>query len=317
MRARLEVLEGPLAGRWIDVYPGRNVSFGRTVGDIAVPGDGYMSGRHFTVENTGAALIVHDLGSSNGTFVNGKQVDHASAGPQDLIAAGASRFRVLIEAEEPATATPAIDPGRTLQIASPVRNFRPPTVVESRGRWEIFSRPQRTVLDTLYSVSGNMFVYLDIQRDPLIKAFVEAGGDQFAPVLQASPGSGPSALTYLVTLPRESRLHKVLLKEGWEGRWGVYCASPAPLPRVAEHLRSITALETRGGVPFNLPFTDPQFLHTFLGKLAPAEAVTLFGPIQHFFCQGEGGEALLHCTPGAQGVSIEAMKLESKLAGVG
>jgi len=90
-------------GRRIEVYPGHNISFGRTVkADIAVPGDGYMSGRHFAVENNGETLFVHDLGSSNGTFVNGVRVDRAPAGAQDLVAAGSSKFRVYIEEEDPA-----------------------------------------------------------------------------------------------------------------------------------------------------------------------------------------------------------------------
>jgi predicted component of type VI protein secretion system len=273
-----------------------------------------MSGRHFAVENTGVALFVHDLGSSNGTFVNGRQVDRAPAAPQDLITAGASQFRVSIEPDDPATPGPRIDMSRTLPIPCRVTNFLPPSPGETTARRETLSYPQAAARDALYAAGGNVFAYLDVRRDPLIKAFVEASGDECATVLQSAGRRGPSALTYLVALPRDSRLHKVLLNEGWEGRWGIYCSSPAPLQPVAEHLRLIAALETRGGMPFNLPLTDPQFLYAFLSKLGPTEAVNLFGPIQHFFCQAEDGKSLLDCTPGEEGVSIATVRLETKLA---
>ncbi len=312
MRARLEVLEGPLAGHSIEVQPGHNLSFGRTVkADIAVPGDGYMSGRHFAVENTGCALFVHDLGSSNGTFVNGQQVDRAPAAPQDLIAAGSSRFRVSYE--EDTSAAPPVDLSRTLPAST--RALRTPSV-DASGQFEIFSRSQTALLNVLYSGAGNVFVYLNGLREPLIKAFVEASGDNFVPLLQVPNNRGGAVLSYVVALPRNSKLHKILLKEGWDSEWGVYCCSSQPLAAVAEHLRSMSVLETRSGVTLNLPLTDPRFLQVFLSGLAPVEAKAVFGPIERFFCPAAGGKSLLHFAPANGGVSVQAVQLESDAVGV-
>jgi hypothetical protein len=282
--------------------------------DISVPGDGYMSGRHFAVEHTGAALFVHDLGSSNGTFVNGKQVDRAPAASQDLIAAGCSRFRVSFEPEEAVPNGPRLQMAQTIRIPRPV--FGQPQASEESGNMLRLNPSQRLMLDALYRSSGNVFAYLDAGRDPLIPAFVQASGEQFAAVLQSPAGRrGPAVSTLVVTLARDSRLHQVLFNEGWEGKWGVYCASPAPLSTVAEHLRSIVTLQTRGGMPFNLPLSDPQFLQSFLGRLAPAEAATLFGPIQHFFSRTDSGDSLLRCACADEGVSMGKMILQSALAG--
>lgn len=329
MRAILEVLEGPLMGRRIEVYPGHSISFGRTTkADIAVPGDGYMSGRHFAVENTGNTLFVHDLGSSNGTFLNGNRVDRSPAGPLDLIAAGSSKMRVHIEVEEPAAsgdllartstmprttmALPGLD--RT-QVSDPdlgaSTRVITPINVETPSRWPGFNQPQATMLDILYAASGNVYVYLNALRDQLIQAFVEASGEQFLPLSQSLVASRVMTSSYLVGLPRNSRLHNVLLKEGWGRMWGVYCSSPAPLDQLGGHLRSFATVHSSGGVPLNLPLADPQFMRVFLAGLSPAEGIAVFGPVRHFFLETEGGESLFRCTPGVQGVSIETLSIKA------
>ena len=327
MRAILEVLEGPLTGRRIEVYPGHSVSFGRTVkADIAVPGDGYMSGRHFAVENSGDTLFVHDLGSSNGTFVNGNRVERGPAVAQDLIAAGSSKFRLHIEEEDPAAAAGLLSRTSTMprnspqsfdqtQVSDPMLSFAAtrvinPTMVETPQRWAGFSQPQAIMLDALYAAQDNVYVYLNALREQLIQAFVEASGEQFLPLSQTLVAGRVMTSTYLVALPRQSRLHNVLMKEGWGKLWGVYCSSPAPIDQVAAHLRSFATVQSSGGVPLSLPLADPQFMLVFLGSLSPAEGIAMFGPVRHYFLETEGGEALFRCSPGLQGVSIETLNLK-------
>lgn len=55
-----------------------------------------MSRRHALIENTGDVIFLRDLGSSNGTFVNGVQVRNAVLHPDDQIAFDHNRF--LLEA---------------------------------------------------------------------------------------------------------------------------------------------------------------------------------------------------------------------------
>jgi pSer/pThr/pTyr-binding forkhead associated (FHA) protein len=43
--------------------------------DVALDGDEYASARHVRVEPRRDGVWVHDLGSTNGTFVNGVQID--------------------------------------------------------------------------------------------------------------------------------------------------------------------------------------------------------------------------------------------------
>jgi len=326
MRAILEVLEGPLLGRRIEVYPGHSISFGRTVkADIAVPGDGYMSGRHFAVENTGDTLLVLDLGSSNGTFVNGARVERAPAVAQDLIAAGSSKFRLHIEEEDPEAAASLLSRTSTMPRSAfgnrsfdqtQVGDFGPPTRaitpigVEVPQRWPGFTPPQVAMLEALYAANGNVYVYLNAVKEHLIQAFVEASGEQFLPLSQSLIAGRVATSTYLVALPKNSRLHNVLLKEGWGKMWGVYCSSPAPLEQLGGHLRSFATVQSGGGVPLNLPLADPTFMRLFLASLSPAESIAVFGPVRHFFLENEGGATLSRCTPSAQGVSIETLPLK-------
>ncbi|HEY3738566.1 MAG TPA: FHA domain-containing protein [Bryobacteraceae bacterium] len=328
MRAILEVTEGPLAGRRIEVYPGHSISFGRTVkADIAVPGDGYMSGRHFAVENTGDTLFVHDLGSSNGTFVNGTRVDRAPANAQDLIAAGSSKFLLHIEQEDPVSAAGMLSRTSTMprtsfgnqsfdktQVDNSIQSATrviTPINVEVPSRWPGFTAQQTVMLEALYAPAGNVYVYLNSLKEQLIQAFVEASGEQFLPLTQALVAGRPMNSSYVVALPRNSRLHNVLLKEGWGKMWGVYCSSPAPLEQVAGHLRAFASVQSGTGVPLNLPLADPQFLRVLLGSLSPTEGIAVFGPIRHFFLEAEGGETLFRCTPAVQGVAIETVKLKA------
>jgi len=55
-----------------------------------------MSRRHAVIENSGDGMFLRDLGSSNGTFVNGVQVRNAVLHPDDQIAFDQNRF--LLEA---------------------------------------------------------------------------------------------------------------------------------------------------------------------------------------------------------------------------
>ena len=55
-----------------------------------------MSRRHAVIENSGDGIYLRDLGSSNGTFVNGVQVRDAVLHPDDQIAFDQNRF--LLEA---------------------------------------------------------------------------------------------------------------------------------------------------------------------------------------------------------------------------
>jgi FHA domain len=77
---RLEISRDLIAGR----EPGS---------DIAVPSDGYASGRHARFHRGGEADMVEDLHSTNGTFVNGDRLTGSRRlEPGDLITIGQTQL---------------------------------------------------------------------------------------------------------------------------------------------------------------------------------------------------------------------------------
>jgi eukaryotic-like serine/threonine-protein kinase len=80
-------------------------SFDRSGDDVVIVGcsaahldlgaaDKYVSGVHCAIEVHGRACVVRDLGSTNGTFVNGRRVESADLRPGDEIRVGRTTLRV-------------------------------------------------------------------------------------------------------------------------------------------------------------------------------------------------------------------------------
>lgn len=97
MRLILEIISGPKTGQRIEARAGQVVHIGRTTSADVPIGDSFMSGRHFAVECKGNACSVRDLGSRNGTQVNGEKVPSAVLREGDKIHAGQTDFVVHVE----------------------------------------------------------------------------------------------------------------------------------------------------------------------------------------------------------------------------
>lgn len=71
---RLSVERGPKELKGVNIAVTGPVIVGRSPGADIVIGAGYVSGRHARFQPMGANLFVEDLGSKNGTAVNGAPV---------------------------------------------------------------------------------------------------------------------------------------------------------------------------------------------------------------------------------------------------
>ncbi len=88
----LAVVDGPLIGQR---FPVRSpIELGRESASVPMSFDTGASRRHASVSPGPMGVVVSDLNSTNGTFVNGQRVQSANAGPGDLIRIGATTFRV-------------------------------------------------------------------------------------------------------------------------------------------------------------------------------------------------------------------------------
>jgi FHA domain len=94
----LEVVEGPAAGGRLRVD--EPLELGReAAGPGALGDDSQLSRRHARVSIDGGRLLIEDMGSTNGTFVNGDQIRGPTAlSPGDTVQLGDSTLR-LVRAE--------------------------------------------------------------------------------------------------------------------------------------------------------------------------------------------------------------------------
>ena len=117
----LEVISGPAAGQEIEID--RELILGRRDADLAIADD-ELSRRHAAVRPAEPGVTVEDLGSLNGTFVDGKRIQGAVTLTADAtVRVGRSEIRLRLAAVEAPQAEQesdiAGDGGRT-RLASTV-----------------------------------------------------------------------------------------------------------------------------------------------------------------------------------------------------
>jgi dipeptidyl aminopeptidase/acylaminoacyl peptidase len=94
--ALLTFESGPFAGR-IVALPSQMVSVGRAPDNDVVVGDPATSGHHGRIEVRNGSFWISDLGSTNGTLVNGEPVIEKELTDGDMIAIGQNTMRFALE----------------------------------------------------------------------------------------------------------------------------------------------------------------------------------------------------------------------------
>jgi predicted component of type VI protein secretion system len=89
------VLDGPNGGVKSELT-GARVSMGRTRENEIVVADPAASSKHCEIFAKDGVLYLHDLGSSNGTFVNGTRVDTVPLYDGDIVRIGQSQGRIEV-----------------------------------------------------------------------------------------------------------------------------------------------------------------------------------------------------------------------------
>ena len=98
MNVEIEVVAGPHVGKVYRFDRHDTFIVGRsTQAHFSVPDDGFLSRNHFLIEFIPPACLLRDLGSTNGTKVNGLRVESIRLRDGDQIVAGGSAFRVRVE----------------------------------------------------------------------------------------------------------------------------------------------------------------------------------------------------------------------------
>lgn len=105
MRVTLRVLSGPHIGRTFTFDQHDTFLIGRAeTAHLCLPDDRFFSRHHCLLEIAPPRVFLRDLGSTNGTFVNGQRVQEAYLSSGDKIQGGQTVLGVEVTVEQPAPA---------------------------------------------------------------------------------------------------------------------------------------------------------------------------------------------------------------------
>ena len=131
--ARLVIINGPEAGGELPLRPGVNW-LGRAGINALVLTDAGISGRHCQIVLSTGSLRVRDLGSTNGTYVDGQSVLETELADGQILALGALQLKVdnpPFEISIPATTQP--EPARPRLLANGTPPAKTMTAWPPRG----------------------------------------------------------------------------------------------------------------------------------------------------------------------------------------
>lgn len=280
MKYFLEIVAGSNAGA---KYPlgetaltiGRNSFAG-----MACPEDSFLSGMHCSVQVAPDGVHLKDLGSTNGTFVNGQRISEAHPRPGELIKAGSLTMRVVTEAERPVVA-PIAATGRTAAILS---------------QFATLSTPLYCLLDAACDQTiPSLLALAQEQRQCLYDGQSSVELADWAP--------------YLIKLAPDAPFTKALLDLGWSKGWASYFVSSAAFDDIRHHFRKFLMVQVQGGEELYFRFYDPRVLRDFLPTADPGEAAVFFGPVSEWLIEAEDPAVMLRLKPGQGGLVIDQAAL--------
>jgi len=117
MRVTLRVLEGPYTGREFSFEQHDTFLIGRSdSAHLFLPDDKFFSRHHCLLEIAPPRCFLRDLGSTNGTFVNGQRVSEVFLNSGDRIQGGATVLQVDVQSDQPKS----IDTSEAPTLAGPL-----------------------------------------------------------------------------------------------------------------------------------------------------------------------------------------------------
>jgi hypothetical protein len=307
MPVTLLVVQGPYVGRQIPLGAGQVFRVGRTDrSEHAFPDDTYLSGAHFEVGCDEQGCWIRDLGSANGTFINGVKIEQTAVQEGDQIAAGETVFLIQPAGQEQVRAAPApeVAPSATVQLPSVERTARMYAPGFEPGQQQQpapLTDERKRALHILTHHGAPLFAVIDAVREGVAAELLQPSRLRYQqlfegpaadrsvahfPVLvelgqPSSAGVGTETQTFLETL----------LRSGWGKSWGIFCTSQSTFEDLLGHFRSFLLMRIR--------FYDPLVLRALLPTCEPEELRAIFGPVASYVVESERPDMMLAFSPGA------------------
>ena len=146
MTAKLVVLAGPRCGETLPISSTQSTTIGRDATSELIIRDQLMSRRHCAIEPHDHALALRDLGSSNGTYVNGIPIRERELAHGDRIRVGGSVLLFLSQLPRRQDAVPLAD-DRTQRVPRDAVDLDP-TIVAHVLSGRVSLQPQDLIGDS-------------------------------------------------------------------------------------------------------------------------------------------------------------------------
>lgn len=128
-QAFLQIVSGPRRGLSVPLSPERPLTVGRKRGELVLD-DPLVSSAHCRIAFVDGQFVLQDLGSTNGTMVEGRLVREQTLKAGSEIQIGASRLILYLGSEPPE----ASDPGRVNPVHLEIAWLLDEELVELRGQ---------------------------------------------------------------------------------------------------------------------------------------------------------------------------------------
>jgi hypothetical protein len=182
----LRFISGKYQGSELPLETNREIVVGRGSNADIVLLEDMVSRKHATISFAGGGVTIQDLGSTNGTFVNGEKIKRAALKDGDRVLIGTSILKV-VHAPVPAGAAP-FQRGEPVRSAESVSTLRPRALhgdVSEQGLPSILQLLSSSKHTGLLTVQGSHVARLYFREGQLVKVQVESS---------AAPITGKKAL---------------------------------------------------------------------------------------------------------------------------
>jgi hypothetical protein len=311
----LKIVSGPRAGATVAVPEGGVVRFGRSdQADCALPEDSFLSGLHFAVGCRQGRAVVSDLGSMNGTFINGVRIQKAPLNEKDRLEAGHSTFQLQPEQKIPTAAVAAtvaaVAVGAVVVGAVAVGAAAGASEPDAKaGHRAPLSVIEKALVEFLGKQPEPVYAVLDAACDPFVLPVIQAFAEEYRSLYEGEAAQDlADCAPYLARVTPGSRFAEEL-SHGWGRNWGIYLTCGQSLEEIRKHLRHFLTVDTEQGKRLLFRFYDPRALRMFLPTCNVGEVHQFFGPVGSFLIEEESPECVLRFRAGATGAEREVVAL--------